>query len=185
MFSKSKINDPIETDQDTTKPAAAPVSTSAAATPAATAPINQSKTAAVASAASRSKSAAGPSVISPDLVINGNLLTEGDIQIEGTVEGDIRAQMLTVGEAAVIRGEIVAEDVVVNGRVIGRIRGNKVRLATTARVEGDILHKTIAIEAGANFEGSVKRSDDPLSSSQSKPQAVSDAKPTNKTGTDG
>ena len=160
MFSKSKINDPIETDQDGSKPAATAASASATTTASATAPVNQSKTAAVASSTSRkttSTGATGPSVISPDLVINGNLLTEGDIQIEGTVEGDIRAQMLTVGEAAVIRGEIVAEDVVVNGRVIGRIRGNKVRLATTARVEGDILHKTIAIEAGANFEGSVKR----------------------------
>jgi cytoskeletal protein CcmA (bactofilin family) len=29
-------------------------------------------------------------------------------------------------------------------------------------VEGDIIHKTIAIESGAHFEGSVQRQDDPL-----------------------
>ena len=28
--------------------------------------------------------------------------------------------------------------------------------------EGDIIHKTIAIESGAHFEGSVQRQDDPL-----------------------
>ncbi len=33
------------------------------------------------------------------------------------------------------------------------------------RVEGDIIHKTIAIESGAHFEGSVQRQDDPLSTS--------------------
>ena len=93
----------------------------------------------------------------------GNLKTAGDIQVEGTVEGDIRAHMLIVGETATIRGEIVADDIVVNGRVIGRVRGLKVRLTSTARVEGDIIHKTIAIEAGAHFEGSVQRQDDPLS----------------------
>ena len=98
-----------------------------------------------------------PSVLSSDLTV------KGDIQIEGTIEGDIRAHQLVVGESATIRGEIVAEEIVVNGRVIGRVRGLKVRLSATARVEGDIIHKTIAIESGAHFEGSVQRQDDPLS----------------------
>ena len=102
------------------------------------------------------------SVLSSDLLVTGNLKTTGDIQIEGTVEGDIRAHLLTVGEGATVKGEIVADDVVVNGRVIGRVRGLKVRLTSSARVEGDIVHKTIAIESGAHFEGSVQRQDDPL-----------------------
>lgn len=108
-----------------------------------------------------------PSIISSDLTIKGNISTTGDVQIEGTVEGDIRAHLLTVGEGATIRGEVMADDVVVNGRVVGRLRGLKVRLTATARVEGDIVHKTIAIESGAHFEGSVQREDDPLSSSGS------------------
>ena len=49
-----------------------------------------------------------------------------------------------------------------HGRVVGRLRGLKVRLSTSARCEGDIVHKTIAIESGAHFEGSVQRQDDPL-----------------------
>ena len=88
--------------------------------------------------------------------------TTGDIQVEGTVEGDIRAHLLTIGESATIKGEVVADDVVINGRIVGRVRGLKVRLTSTARVEGDIIHKTIAIESGAHFEGSVQRQDDPL-----------------------
>ncbi len=112
------------------------------------------------SGAARARTA--PSVLSPDLTVTGNIQTQGDIQIEGTVEGDIRAHQLIVGETATIRGEIVAEEVVVNGRVVGRVRGLKVRLTATARVEGDIIHKTIAIESGAHFEGSVQRQEDPL-----------------------
>ncbi|MBE2276234.1 MAG: polymer-forming cytoskeletal protein [Rhodobacteraceae bacterium] len=111
---------------------------------------------------SSSKGKAVTSVLSSDLTVVGNLRTTGDIQVEGTVEGDIRAHLLTVGESATIRGEIVADDIVVNGRVIGRVRGLKVRLTSTARVEGDIIHKTIAIESGAHFEGSVQRQEDPL-----------------------
>ena len=109
-----------------------------------------------------------PSVLSSDLLIKGNISTAGDIQIEGQVEGDIRAHLLTVGEGATIKGEVVADDVVVNGRVIGRVRGLKVRLTSTARVEGDIIHKTIAIESGAHFEGSVQRQDDPLATGAKK-----------------
>jgi cytoskeletal protein CcmA (bactofilin family) len=107
------------------------------------------------------------STLSTDLVIKGNLQSTGDIQIEGTVEGDIRAHLLTVGESATIRGEVIADDVVINGRIIGRVRGLKVRLTSSAKVDGDIIHKTIAIESGAHFEGSVQRQDDPLSTNKS------------------
>ncbi|MBM9595372.1 bactofilin family protein [Roseitranquillus sediminis] len=106
------------------------------------------------------------SVLSSDLTIKGNIKTSGDITVEGTIEGDIRAHLLTVGEGATVKGEVVADDVVVNGRVVGRVRGLKVRLTSTARVEGDIIHKTIAIESGAHFEGSVQRRDDPLNGQQ-------------------
>ncbi len=109
------------------------------------------------------------SVLSSDLTITGNVKSSGDIQVEGTVEGDIRSTMLIVGESATVKGEIVAEEVIVNGRVVGRLRGLKVRLAATARVEGDIIHKTIAIESGAHFEGSVQRQDDPLAEAGTQP----------------
>ena len=50
------------------------------------------------------------------------------------------------------------------------MRGLKVRLTSTARVEGDIIHKTIAIESGAHFEGSVQRQEDPLNGGKSAPK---------------
>ncbi|UWQ51368.1 polymer-forming cytoskeletal protein [Leisingera caerulea] len=148
MFSKSKINEPGPKQAEATP--AAPAS----AAPAAPAASDYK------SSAPKAKPAA--SLLSSDLHITGNVKTTGDIQVEGTVEGDIRAHLLTVGETATIKGEITADDVVINGRIVGRVRGLKVRLTSTARVEGDIIHKTIAIESGAHFEGSVQRQDDPL-----------------------
>lgn len=109
-------------------------------------------------AASAPKPKPVASVLSSDLTIMGNVRSSGDIQ----VEGDIRAHTLIVGEGATVKGEVVAEEVVVHGRVVGRLRGLKVRLTASARCEGDIVHKTIAIESGAHFEGSVQRQDDPL-----------------------
>ena len=103
-----------------------------------------------------------PSVLSSDQKVKGNLLTTGDIQIEGVIEGDIQAHLLTVGETSKIKGEIIADDVIINGNVIGCVRGLKVRLTNKARVQGDIIHKAIAIESGAHFEGTVQRTDNPF-----------------------
>ena len=159
MFSRSKINEPgPKAGAEADKPKSADMAPMATKPAYDFAPSQSLKT----------KPAA--SVLSSDLTITGNIKTTGDIQVEGTVEGDIRAHLLTVGESATIKGEIVADDVVVNGRVVGRVRGLKVRLTSTARVEGDIIHKTIAIESGAHFEGSVQRQEDPLS--QGAPKAI-------------
>ncbi len=114
-----------------------------------------------------------PSVLSSDITITGNIKSSGDIQIEGTIEGDVRSQVVIVGESATVRGEVVAEEVIVHGRVVGRLRGIKIRLSATARVEGDIVHKTIAIENGAHFEGSVQRQDDPIAQGAAQPARIS------------
>ncbi|HSG36778.1 MAG TPA: polymer-forming cytoskeletal protein [Paracoccaceae bacterium] len=151
MFSKSKINEPGPKASETATPSA----------PAAPASAPDFK-------ASAPKPKPAASVLSSDLHVKGNLKTTGDINIEGQVDGDIRAHLLTVGEGATVRGELIADDVVIHGRIIGRVRGLKVRLTSTARVEGDIIHKTIAIESGAHFEGSVQRQDNPLDTSAGK-----------------
>jgi cytoskeletal protein CcmA (bactofilin family) len=102
------------------------------------------------------------SVLSLDLHVKGNLETVGELLIEGEVDGDIRAHLLTIGQGATVRGELIADDIVVNGHVIGRVRGLKIRLTSTARVEGDIIHHMISIDSGAHLEGVVQRHNDPL-----------------------
>ena len=151
MFSKSRINEPGPKVAD--KAPAKPVETTPSF-------LRSSAPEPTSTHVTKGKPAA--SVLASDLTITGNIKTTGDVVIEGIVDGDIRAHLLTVGDTATIRGEIVADDIVINGRVIGRVRGLKVRLTSSAQVEGDIIHKTIAIESGAHFEGSVQRQDDPL-----------------------
>lgn len=101
-----------------------------------------------------------PSIISTDLVVTGNLASEGEIQIDGTVKGDIRTKDLLVGETASIQGEIVAESIRVHGRVDGQIKALNVSLAKSAHVVGDILHDNLSIETGAFLEGHCKRLSD-------------------------
>lgn len=103
-----------------------------------------------------------PSIISADVVLIGNITSGGDLQIDGTIEGDIRSTSLTVGDKATINGEVFAEDVVVRGRVMGSIRARRVQLCSTCHVEGNILHEALAVESGAYFEGNCRHSADPL-----------------------
>jgi cytoskeletal protein CcmA (bactofilin family) len=102
-----------------------------------------------------------PSVIGPDLTILGNLVSKGEVQVDGEVQGDLHGSHIVVGEKAKITGSIVAEEVVVRGHVMGSIRGKKVMLQSSSHVDGDIYHQTLSIETGAFFEGKSRRSEDP------------------------
>ena len=106
------------------------------------------------------KEPAAPSILSTDLKITGDLVSEGEIQIDGHVIGDIQANVLIVGESANVNGEITADSVRVHGKVTGQIRAQSVSLAKTAHVLGDILHENLAIEQGAFLEGHCRRSQD-------------------------
>jgi cytoskeletal protein CcmA (bactofilin family) len=153
MFSKSKIHEPGPGTQEVQRPAALGTPIQRPVPPM---PRDESRPDEVA----RPKTI--PSVISQEMSITGNLRGTGEIKVEGRVKGDIRTHLLTVGETALIEGEVLADDVVIHGHIVGTVRGLKVRLSATARVEGDIHHKMLAIESGAGFEGSVHRQDDPL-----------------------
>ena len=108
------------------------------------------------------------SVIDAWLTITGDLMSEGEVQVDGQVNGDIRCAQLTVGKDATISGNIVAEMVVVRGRVKGTIRALRVILQDSARVDSEIFHKSLAVEEGACFEGASRRLDDPMQDESSR-----------------
>lgn len=108
------------------------------------------------------RASGAPSIISSEVLIRGTILSTGDLQIEGRVEGDIRAFLLVVSEKSVVVGDVFAQDAVVHGRVEGNICARKVQLRDTCHVVGNILQETLAMEAGAFFEGSCRHSDNPL-----------------------
>ena len=98
-----------------------------------------------------------PSLLGKDIKINGKIITEGELQIDGIVQGEIEALKLVIEQSAKVIGSVSSEDLVIKGRIIGPVYGKKVRFGATARVEGDTFHETIAIEDGAYYEGSIKR----------------------------
>lgn len=108
----------------------------------------------------RSQERAVLSIIGPDVVIKGNLVSKGEVQVEGTVQGDIHGSHIVVGQGANITGGIVAEEVVIRGHVSGSVRGRRVMLQASSQVDGDIFHNALSIEQGAMFEGKSRRTND-------------------------
>ena len=87
-----------------------------------------------------------PSLIGADLTVMGNVVSKGEVQVDGEIQGDIHCTSLVVGDSAQITGGIVAEDIIVRGRVMGSVRGMRVTLQSSSHVEGDIYHQSLAIE---------------------------------------
>ncbi len=110
-----------------------------------------------------------PSVISADLKIVGDLHCAGDVQIKGTVEGDIRSRTVTVGEGAQVTGAIYGQAVHVSGSVSGQIEAPTVTVARSGRIEGDVVHESLGVEAGAHLVGSCLRLDSAAASLASAP----------------
>jgi cytoskeletal protein CcmA (bactofilin family) len=111
----------------------------------------------------RSAGPSGPSHIGEDLTIVGNLVSKGEVHIDGQIQGDLHAANVLIGEAARVTGGVVADEVIVRGSVSGSIRGRRVVLQSSSRVEGDVFHQQLGIEQGAYFEGKSRRVADPLS----------------------
>lgn len=100
-----------------------------------------------------------PSVIATDVNVLGNIISDGNIDFDGTLNGNIRCNILTIRANGSIKGEVAANIVMVYGRVKGLIRAKSVHLYSTCNVEGIIMHETIAIEDGAFIDGKFKRTD--------------------------
>lgn len=99
-------------------------------------------------------------VIGPGAQFNGNLECSGDLRIEGTVLGLVRAERLHLGPDGRIEGEVSAEDVTIEGTVRGPLRARHIHLMAGATVEGDLMSETIAIDTGARLTGAVWQEQD-------------------------
>jgi cytoskeletal protein CcmA (bactofilin family) len=94
-------------------------------------------------------------VLANDVEIKGSIKFSHDLIIDGKIEGEVHSDgSLTVGENALIKGEIKTRSVTIFGKVEGNITvQERCELKTNAVLVGDIAAGTLAIEEGATFMG--------------------------------
>jgi cytoskeletal protein CcmA (bactofilin family) len=113
-----------------------------------------------------------PSIIAQGFAVKGNIVCDGDIQLDGTVEGTLHTQSVTVGASGEVRGEITGKRVRVLGKVVGPIRAVAVELGRTARVVGDIRYETLTVEPEAQVDGHLQRIDDASTAEAASPAGL-------------
>ena len=115
-------------------------------------------------------------VIGSGVVLTGKLHSEGDIVVDGSVKGEIKAAgQLSVGVNAEISAPIKADGAVISGRVEGNITTTgETTITSTGHVEGDIISRGLTIESGGIFIGQsqIKPSRTPLPDASSSSEAV-------------
>jgi cytoskeletal protein CcmA (bactofilin family) len=94
-------------------------------------------------------------VLSADVEIKGTLKFSGELAFDGKLDGEIHTEgVLTLGDSAVINGNINAQSVVVRGKVTGNITAKeKVEIKTKAELFGDIRASKLVIEEGVTYVG--------------------------------
>lgn len=114
------------------------------------------------------------STIGSGMLITGNIVSTGALQVFGRVLGDIHAARLVVCEGAQVEGKVLAQEAVIDGTFKGTIHANAVKLQSTAKVDGEIYNKSLSIEQNAQFEGVARRLDKAIeapSAAQTKAEA--------------
>ena len=98
-----------------------------------------------------------PSVVSSDMNVLGNIVSDGIVDFDGVLDGNIRCHSLLLRHNGRINGEVHADSAIIHGKVKGLIKAKAVNLHATSSIEGIIMHETISIEDGAVIDGKFKR----------------------------
>jgi cytoskeletal protein CcmA (bactofilin family) len=94
----------------------------------------------------------GQSRLLPGLTIDGHLEVDGEIYIDGTVNGRIDGVIVIIGPQGIVVGDIVAREVRIEGTLEGRTFAHHVSITQTARVTGRVFHHTISVDKGARID---------------------------------
>ena len=96
-----------------------------------------------------------PSIISEGSEFKGNIKTSGEIQIDGVINGNVRAKQVVVGVNGNVRGNVTANFLRICGKIEGEIRAETLEIVTSASVKGNVYKKTISMEAGSKIIGNI------------------------------
>ncbi len=110
--------------------------------------------------AGRGEPARGPSVIGPHIRVQGELLGDEDVLVEGRVEGRVfLAREFRIAPGGVVVAEVHAGTVVIAGQVTGDVSATeRVEILPSGSLEGNIRAPKVAVGEGARFKGSVDMS---------------------------
>ena len=118
---------------------------------------------------------ASPEIVSTfgtGMLITGNIVCPGALQIYGRVTGEIQASHLTICEGAKVEGKVIAQEAVIQGFFNGTVHATSVKLQGNAKVDGEVFNKSLTIEPNVQFEGVSRRLERPVDQPKAAPAAA-------------
>ena len=97
-------------------------------------------------------------IIVKGTTITGDISCDGDIRIDGELNGNIQADgKVILNKGGKIKGNISCENCEISGNIEGTLEVNSLlSLKETSRIIGDMITKKLSVEPGANFNGTCK-----------------------------
>lgn len=95
-------------------------------------------------------------VLTAETEFKGVLAFSGELHLHGRLEGTIDAEagLLVIGESAIIKADVHAQDIIIHGKVQGNVfASGRVELRGKAQVYGDVRSNRFIIEDGVVFVG--------------------------------
>ncbi len=94
-------------------------------------------------------------IIGAGTTIEGDITTNGDMRIDGSLTGSINVKgKLVIGVSGMVEGEIICQNADISGTIKGKIGvAELLALKASSKLSGDIITNKIAIEPGATFSG--------------------------------
>lgn len=84
----------------------------------------------------------------------GEIKTKGTLRIDGTVDGNVEADWLILGEKAYLKGDAIARGVIVGGRIDGNIKAKEIiEIKSKGRIIGEIVTSKLSISEGGILDG--------------------------------
>jgi len=94
------------------------------------------------------------SFIGNNSTFKGEMRTNGALRVDGTLEGNITADWVILGEKANIKGDVNAQNIIVGGKIEGNVRAKGlIEIKNKGKIIGDIVTPKISIVEGGVIEG--------------------------------
>jgi cytoskeletal protein CcmA (bactofilin family) len=97
-------------------------------------------------------------VIGPSITIKGDISGDGDLVIQGRVEGrvDLRRNNITIGKNGAVKADIYGKIISIEGEVQGNVYGDeKIIIRSSGVLRGNIVAPSVNLEEGSKFKGSI------------------------------
>ena len=97
------------------------------------------------------------SVIAEDILIEGNIVSQGILEFGGQITGDITADAVVLTSTARVRGRVRARQLTIDGELHGAATALNVNIKTGAIVKANFAYETLEVASGAQVDGEYKR----------------------------